>query len=185
MKYDRVVEKLKRNRKVTLYLGLPILVIILIAGFRMAGDEAVFRFLIVPVLIGAGVLFVLPFTNYDKKFERMRQGVGALNKAEFIQMIEQSEEVEDYYFVSPQFFFNFFSLRAYPRSQIRSLRCTESYDSETNGVTDYDIMVVCSDGQSDRIECKSMKNRDRLYAMLKNPQEAVPAADPWDSGRGI
>lgn len=185
MKYDRAVEKLKRDRKVTLYLGLPILVILLIAGFHMTKDDTVFRIIGVVVVLAAGVLLVLSYSNYDKKIEKMWQGVGALNKAEFIQMLEQAEGVEDCYFVSAQFFFNFFSLKAYSRSQIRSLRCTESYDSETHNVRDYEIMVLCSDGESDRVVCDSKGTRDRLYAMLQNQPKAGPAADPWDSGRGI
>ena len=183
MKYDRMLEKVKSERRVGLLVGVPIILLLLFGCMKMTkpfSGGGPLAILILLAILVAGALFISQYSNYDKKFARMRQAVGAGSNAELAQMIEHSESFEDYYFVTDQYFFNFFTFRVYPRSQIRSVRCTEDRD-DSGCIVRYSLLLSYGSGECDSAPCDSMKTREQLYELLRNqkPYQQQAQNDPF------
>ena len=170
MKYDRMMEKVKAERKIGLIVVVPIFLFLLFGCIKFTGlfsGGGPLAILICLAVIAAGGVFISQYTNYDKKFANVRQAVGAGSNAELAKMMECSESFEDYYFVTDQYFLNFFTFRAYPRNQIKSVRRTEDRD-ENGTVTRYSLEVIYGSSGFDSVPCDSVKTRDRLYNLLRS-----------------
>ena len=182
MKYDRMMEKVKRERQIGLLVVVPIILVLLFGCIKVTrpfSDGGPLSILICLVIVIVGAAFILQYSNYDKKYAKIRQTVGAANNAELARMIEQSESFEDYYFVTEQYFFNFFTFCVYPRSEIKSVRCTEERD-ENGGITRYGLELMYGSGQFDNVPCDTIKTREQLYELLRPKKpDLLPQNDPF------
>ena len=168
MKYDRMLEKLKKEQNAYRIGVASAFLIVIIAMIRFAAKfGGVLPWIGVLVLVAVMILFLRGLGNHEKKILEMRQSVGALNSADFIRMVEQSQDFEDLYFVHDQFFLNFFTCCAYPRSEISSVRTYDDRNDDTGTIRNYCMYVYYSGGKSDRIVCDSMRTRDRIAELLR------------------
>lgn len=170
MKYDKMLAKLKGEQKTFMCIVVPVFLLVIIAMMRFAFKTGeAFVWILILAMAAAFILILRRYTNYDGKFMQMWQSIGAGNSAEFARIVEQSQDFEDLYFVHEQFFLNFYTFCAYPRSEITGVRTYEDRN-EDSGSAAYGIYVIHGHGETDRIVCDGMVTRDRLAAALRGFQ---------------
>ena len=101
----------------------------------------------------------------------MKQTVEASSDLEMSALLERCVNFDNTYFISDLYVLNFMTLCAYPRSQIRQVRCEDSprtdSDNRVLGYT-YIVKILYGAGEDDRFEFFSSEKRDAAYEALKN-----------------
>ena len=170
MRYQKLLELLKKSQKISLMVGVPalgfFLILSIVFTFHGSGKPWLPGFIITFIILVLMIELIVSNLNYEKKLDEIKQIVGAANTAEFSQLLDQAEIFEEYYFLTDAYFMNFYKMCAYPRSEIRDVSRTEITDSETGSIQYYCITLKYGKNKRDLIQLGDPTSRDRLYKLL-------------------
>ena len=173
--YQEIVARHKKTEKIRCMILVPGCLLLAAGAFVMFSDgglvDNLLRWGIAGLLVFLAVYEYLGYRHIDRDLNRMKQTVEASSDLEMSALLERCVNFDNTYFISDLYVLNFMTLCAYPRSQIRQVRCEDSprtdSDNRVLGYT-YIVKILYGAGEDDRFEFFSSEKRDAAYEALKN-----------------
>ena len=113
-------------------------------------------------------LFIKTVT-IGSRLKRIMKTVGAETDEEMDALLEQAADFDGHYFMTDTHFINFETVCAYPRSEVRPLKCCEKKENpdERGGIlVHYMIMLEYGAGKRDKFSTRNKAVRDRLWQIM-------------------
>lgn len=174
--YQKIVEMRRKTEKLRCMLVVPVLVIFAFLSMKLFPGsnplDVILRWALPLVLLAIAGITLWDYLHFDRDLEKMKQVVGAHSDFEMSALLEQSMSLENNtYFISELYVLNFFSVAAYPRSEIKKIEdyVDVSTDSEQNVTSRrYCLRIHYGEKSTDRMIFNDCKQRDTVRKILEN-----------------